>query len=589
MNDKPVTWDEARRSIDLPGFVESYGISLQKAGQLYKGVCPFHPEKTPSLTIYPDNHYYCFGCQEGGNALTFAMKMDGTNRKNALTKLSAYIGKPISGYSPDGIDFVHRRTLLAINEVAARYFEESLGKHQKRQLYLQRGLTDESIKKFKLGYAPPSGMAERFAKEPISPESLVDSGLMTKGNSPFFRNRLMIPYVDPRGNIVGFSGRAITEKDEKEAKYINTPATGIFQKRLQLYLFGQARDAIRETGKALLEEGQIDAIMSHQCGIRNAIAIGGTAITREHAYALRHISELVLVLDGDNAGVKAALRGAGNLTTVGSNVKVVVLPIYEKTGKGHDPDSYLRDPKCGPDKFMRLIEKAKPFFEAYYDYLSSVDDINTANGRLHAGRELAYAVSLSSNPFEQAYYIDFISRKLKVDANVFTEAVISTRKETENREREKELSPAQVEKIVSSMPMQSPSIVTEEALAINLLHNGNFPGYVATQLRPDMFSDPGFRQLAELRLNMPNYNPSTDLGSVKEQVSRGENAGTGVLRALEYGDDRMPSSSELGNMVNELRRQRREEKLRSISNDIVQSPSGRAGLLDDLLETLQQE
>lgn len=319
--------EQIKDKLNIVEVLASY-LKLQKAGSTWKARCPFHGEKTPSFVVSPTRQsYHCFGCGEHGDIFTFVEKMEGTDFKGALKTLAERAGVELvfdgkKGPTKDEKDALHE----VLDAATQWYMHERLAHTEITEYLKKRGLTDESIEGFKIGFAPEGW---RNLNEALLPSHSAlaqeQAGLIVKGEKGTydrFRSRIMFPLFDSVGRVVGFSGR-IWKGDEKEAKYVNTPETVLFHKSKFLYGFDRAKTGIRKFNCTLLVEGQMDLIACHQVGYTNAVALSGTALTEEHAQLLGRISKnIVIALDGDGAGVTAAIKSARLSLQHGFDVKV---------------------------------------------------------------------------------------------------------------------------------------------------------------------------------------------------------------------------------------------------------------------------
>lgn len=346
--------EEIKRRIDAVALMGRH-MELKKSGRTWKGCCPFHGERTPSFHVYPeDKHYKCYGCGEHGDVFTFLQKVQGKEFPEVVRALAAEVGVEIPETPEDSAEARARRkerneALLAC-DAAARYFAARLwsryGEAGQRYL-LERGVGEEAARLFRLGLAAPgwNDLARRLGEKGLSRESVDRAGLLVRKEGRAydrFRGRLVFPIAGLDGQVIGFGARAMGE--EKGAKYINTPETVLYKKSRALYGVDRAREAIRKTRSAVLVEGYFDVIALHQAGVRNAVAVCGTALTGEHMELLRRCDcrEVVILFDGDPAGLAAPARAEEALMALlpsGMAGKVATLPAEE--GKA-DPDDFVR-------------------------------------------------------------------------------------------------------------------------------------------------------------------------------------------------------------------------------------------------------
>lgn len=328
--------------------VSSY-VELAPAGKHMKAKCPFHNEKTPSFTISPDRGmYYCYGCQAGGDIFTFVQEMEGMDFKGALQLLADKAGVELKREDPK--KRTERDKQYDVLEEATKYFQEYLTKKTDASTYLKgRGVTAETIGKWRIGYAPgPPDHGWRELKnaletEKFTTQELLKAGLVKgadAGKEPYdlFRDRIMFPLFDTQGKVVAYSGRILT-KDSEAPKYVNSPETELFNKSEILYGYDKAKQGIRTMDFSLIVEGQFDVVMTHQAGYHNAVAVSGTALTEHHVMLLQRLSnKVVLALDSDKAGIAAVKRAADIMLARGMDVKVAYMP------DGEDPaDMIVKD------------------------------------------------------------------------------------------------------------------------------------------------------------------------------------------------------------------------------------------------------
>ncbi|MDO5765018.1 MAG: DNA primase, partial [Elusimicrobiales bacterium] len=344
--------------LDIVEFIRQYVPGLKRAGKTYKACCPFHKEKTPSFTCSSEKGlYYCFGCQEGGDIIAFLMKMESLSFNEALEKLAGMAGVEYKPAKPMTGEEMRRAGVRRLLDHAKAFYHKNLmsaGGEFARAYVKQRNLTKETCQKFELGFAKNDATA--FAREAkaagYTEKDLKDAGLCVitaYGARDYYRNRLMFPIINQRGDTVGFGGRIL---GDGEPKYLNSPETVLFTKSHVLYGLNFAGPAIRKTGRAVLLEGYMDVIACHQAGAEYTVAPLGTSLTEEHARLLKRYTDNVTVLfDPDAAGIKAALRGALILIERGLFVKVASLP------EGLDPDEYIA--KYGKESFENILDQGQ--------------------------------------------------------------------------------------------------------------------------------------------------------------------------------------------------------------------------------------
>lgn len=411
--------EQVSAETDILSVVSSY-VPLRRKGNRYWGCCPFHHEKTASFQVKPDEgFFYCFGCHVGGNAFKFISLIENINYYEAVKRQAEKLGIPIPTAEQSPQEMArenHLNDLRKIHEMAGSFYHNCLTKtgYGKDGLeYLHgRGITDQIIEEFKLGFAPDAWnkLSTAFLKRDVPAKLLLDGGLgmMRQGGGVYdrFRNRVMIPIMDERGRIVAFGGRVL---GQGEPKYLNSPETAIFNKRKLLFGLDKAKKAIQQEGFALVVEGYMDAISVYAAGVHNVVASLGTAFTQEQCrHIMRYGAELYFCYDSDAAGQNATVRGLSIARSTGAKVKVVSIP------DGKDPDEFIR--KHGVEAFRELLKKALPLVDFYIEYVKSKVDISRLEGKLQALNELMPLLSsIRGDNVERNVYVRKLSSLLDMD------------------------------------------------------------------------------------------------------------------------------------------------------------------------------
>jgi DNA primase len=347
--------EEIKSRTDIVEFISDY-VVLKKAGQNYKGLCPFHSEKTPSFMVSQTKQiFHCFGCGAGGDVVTFLMKHENLPFAEALRYIAKKSGINISESAFDRNYSAMRQHILQANEEAMQFYRKTLHGSQTAMSYLtRRGIIPDSVTAFSIGYAPDqrNALFTHLRKLGHPDSILTNAGLVVadgKGFRDWFRGRIIFPISTIRNDIVAFGGRVM---DNALPKYVNTPETEVFKKGETLFAINLAKDEIRKKGYALIVEGYLDAIMCHQHGFKNTVAPLGTALTQRHLQKLKSLTNrVVLVFDSDDAGMSAARRSLAICCALDFVAKVLLLP------QGEDPDSFLR--KSGSEPFRKGLSSAQ--------------------------------------------------------------------------------------------------------------------------------------------------------------------------------------------------------------------------------------
>ncbi|MEZ4777409.1 MAG: DNA primase [Bacteroidia bacterium] len=441
--------DQIYNAMDIVDIVSDY-VPLKKRGANYWARSPFNNEKTPSFAVNPVKGIYKdFSSGKGGNAINFLMEMEGYEYVDALKHVARKYNIEIEEEEETEeakVERDKRQSLFVVNEFASRYFYEQLTESPKgRQIGLsyfkERGILDATIEEFQLGYcldeweAFSKAAVEKFYKE----EYLIELGLVSRSEKTGnlidrFRGRVIFPIANPVGKIVGFGGR-ILGKAQDIAKYINSPESEIYHKGQILYGLFQAKKTIRDLDLCILTEGYMDTVILHQNGIKNVVASSGTALTPEQIRLIRRFTKNVLMIyDGDAAGVKAALRGIDLLLKEGMNARVLVLP------DNHDPDSYVNT--FGAKAFTDFAEKeALSFLDFKIRVLSEGKPKNDPRHQAELIKSLAETVGHIPDMVERQMYIKHVAQQVDITEALMTHAVEDARRETsklESRERRRE-------------------------------------------------------------------------------------------------------------------------------------------------------
>jgi DNA primase len=434
--------DEIKSRLDIVEVIQSY-IKLQKAGANYRAVCPFHSEKKPSFFVSPARQiWHCFGCQKGGDVFGFVKEIEGVEFGDALRTLAQKAGVELKKQDPKIQS--ERRRLYEICELACRFFEKQLeasqaGKEARKYL-LGRGISEESIKKWRLGYSPDSwqGLSDFLVGKGFKREEIERAGLSLKsekGGTHYdrFRGRIIFPILDLSSQAIGFGGRVFKNLKRpdggEEAKYINTPSTLLYDKSLALYGLNKAGIEIRKKDAFILVEGYTDAIMAHQAGFNNVVAVSGTALTSFQLKVLKRYSEnLLSCFDMDIAGNSATKRGIDLAQAAGFNIKVVKMP------EGQDPaDVIQKDPK----HWESLFDKAQTIHDFYFETTLSKFDKNTIEGKKAISKILLPIIKRIPDKIEQSIWVKTLAENLDTKEENVLEELKKTKVENRAVEGEK--------------------------------------------------------------------------------------------------------------------------------------------------------
>lgn len=515
--------NEIKYRNDIETAVSQY-VNLKRRGKNLVGLCPFHSEKTPSFTVYPENgSFYCFGCGVGGDVFTFTGLIENLDYMESIKLLAerSGISLPQDGYD-DSLQRLKKK-IYDINRDTARFFHSFLmspGGKWALDYLTGRGLTVKTIKHFGLGAAPDSwdALIHHLKEKGYTESDMLAANVIGKSNRggiyDRFRKRVMFPIINIRGNIVAFSGRAMPGEDKQAGKYVNTADTPVYKKSENLFGINFAKSVCSE--RVILVEGNMDVISLHQAGFENTVAPLGTAFTTEQANLLsRYTKEIVLMLDADAAGQKAVRRASGLLENTGLSVRVVVVP------DGKDPDEYIK--KNGKERFAALLEGAVSDME--YKLLTAAKDIdlNSEDGRLKYLAAAAEIIAATDDIMTRDIYIGRLSEKYGVSRTALTTRVNELRKRNSRQKQKKEISDIIRPKFTKDdiNPERRKSVkgtAAEETLIAVLLKNPDFYKIALDKLPPEKMLTSLNRRIYETIISVLEHGGSLDISAFAEKL-----------------------------------------------------------------------
>ena len=484
--------EELRQRNDIESVISSY-VNLKRRGSNLVGLCPFHNEKSPSFTVYPSsNSYYCFGCGAGGDPITFIRGIENLDYIDAVKFLADRSGMrmPETGYD-DSMQKL-RMKVYEINRAAARFFHEQLkteGGKKGLAYFKSRELSGSTIKHFGLGYAPDSwdslykhlrGLG--YSDDLIFAADLISKRKSGKGYFDRFRDRVMFPIIDLRGNVIAFGGRRLSE-DKTIAKYINSSDTPVYKKSTVLYALNYAKNS--KSKGIILAEGYMDVIALHQAGFDNAVAACGTAFTQEQARLLsRYTDEIIVTLDADEAGQKATNKTIEILKSTG--IKIRVLRITD----AKDPDEFIK--KFGNEKFKMLIEGANNDIEYKLMSAKSKFDLSTDDGKLSALKQAAQILANTDDSIARDLYTGRIADEFGVSKDVLTRQInmiFKSRVSNEKKQRiEKEIKRSSSnDRVNPERKHNTRSAIAEETIISLLMSDPSLYEYINERIKPSDF------------------------------------------------------------------------------------------------------
>lgn len=530
--------NEIKYKNDIEMTISQY-VNLKRRGKNLVGLCPFHSEKTPSFTVYPESSsFYCFGCGVGGDVITFTGLLENLDYIESVKLLAERSGVtlPQDGYD-DSMQKL-KNTVYDINRETARFFHQHLmtpeGKWALDYL-LSRGLTISTIKRFGLGAAPDSwdALINHLKSKGFSIDDMLTANVIGKSQRGSyydrFRKRVMFPIINIRGNVVAFSGRAMPGEDKMGGKYVNTSDTPVYKKSENLFGINYAKNFAEE--QIILVEGNMDVISLHQAGFQNAVAPLGTAFTSEQVNLLaRYTKEIVLMLDADAAGQKAAKRASQLLENTGLTVRVVVIP------DGKDPDEYIK--KNGPERFRALLEGAVSDIE--YKLLMAADgiDLNGDDGRLKYLSLAAEIIASCEDIMTRDIYIGRLSDKYGVSRTALSTKVDELRRKNIRSQKKKEISdiirPRFTKDDINPERRRSQKGTNaEETMLAVLLQHPDFSDEAKEKLPPERMITSLNRRIYEIILDASNSGRNLDISLFAEKLIPSE---VGYLVALQNSE-----------------------------------------------------
>ena len=476
---------------DIEHIVSGY-VQLKKKGRYLSGLCPFHSEKSPSFFVYPQTQsFYCFGCGAGGDVITFIRQIENLEYMEAVRFLADRCGMTVPQDSEDDGRARLKKRVLEINRETARYFHDCLMSEQGKDAYaylIRRGRDRKTIRHFGLGYAPDSwhGLVEHLRTKGFSEKEMIEANVAVQsqkgGAYDRFRNRVMFPIIDVRGNVIAFGGRAL---DDKGAKYLNSSDTIVFKKSKNLFALNFAKTS--KLPGLILAEGYMDVIAIHQAGFDNAVATLGTSLTEEQARLIsQYADKVVLAYDSDGPGQAATKRALNIFDEVG--VKVTVLSM---TG-AKDPDEYIQ--KYGRERFAMLIDGSRNAIEFELSRLRNNHDVQTADGKVNFLKEACKLFAGIRNPVEREVYITQVANELEISPQAIKAQIQSLDKREQSRQRRQQKADTNIyigrmaaAKNDVSRQVNLRYAMAEEGILYCLMKNPDFYQTVREKIAPEDF------------------------------------------------------------------------------------------------------
>ena len=568
--------DQVRQASDIVEVLSEF-LPLKKYGRNYKCLCPFHHEKTPSFNVSQDKQiFHCFGCGKGGNVITFLMEYEQMSFPEAVKFLAKRAGIPLPepGHSSRDSDAYSR--LYYANEQAAKFFRDSLlntdnGKKVLGYLHDKRGITDETIEQFQIGYAPNGweNLIDFARSKEITPEELLGSGLIIKrepgeGFYDRFRQKLMFPIFDFSQRVIGFGARALSSEDN--IKYLNSPETPLYNKSRLLYGLSHSRSEIRQEREALIVEGYMDFLSLYQADIRNAVAVSGTSFTRDHAVLLRRYADTVyLLFDADTAGQSAAKRCAEHFFAVGIDVRVAILP------EGDDPDSFVK--REGKQKLLEVIDSSASYFQFIKMTAEPPFEERNRAGQQMLVKSQLKMVSLTSDDVSRALMLKELSEIYGIPEELLMKSLQTVRSVETKTTQPKYTVLAdrpQLEKKILRLVISHPQLLD----------------IASSKLQPDWFITPEYTSIYKLALMLKEKGLESDFASMVDKIDDAK-----VRTVLTSLMEEEPESSDWEKIFSEyfekLQKAHRDGKIREYTERLREAEqSGDSAEVQELLEKI---
>ena len=575
--------EEIKNKLNVLDVISSY-IKLTKTGINYRGVCPFHSEKSPSFFVSPTRQmWHCFGCGAGSSIFDFIMRIEGVEFGNALRILANKAGVELKKENPQLR--TERTRLHEICDLACKFFEKQLdgsviGKEVEDYL-VGRGITKDSIKKWRVGYSPDTwnGLTDFLISKGYSRDEVIKAGLAIKkdnqstgGNDSYdrFRGRIMFPVFDLNSAVVGFGGRVFKQQNET-AKYINTPQTVLYDKSGVLYGLNNAKVAIRKNNQCVVTEGYTDVIMCHQAGFDNTVASSGTALTQKHLVILKRYSDnLVLAFDMDVAGDSATKRGINLAQEQGFNIKIIG-SYGEGKSKSDPADIIKKDSKIWEES----VAGAKSIMDYYFDSAFAKFDKNSPSGKKDIGLIVLPAIKRLQNKIEQSHWIQKISQMLQVKEDVVIEElgkIVVNQSNVEEPVKE-----AKEELVFDKIPENQRKRLIEEKILTLVIKNPAHVEFI-DETHLDLFSDKigDFIKKVKNLLNLPKdivekEQEDKNFKNIIESVVSSDSDFKNFVAALVLKDDYVvesESEEEMKLCLLQLKNIELKDKLNNISESI---------------------
>ena len=562
--------EELKYRCDIESIVSPY-TNLKRTGRNLKGLCPFHSEKTPSFVVYPENgSFFCFGCGAGGDIVTFVRMAEHLEYTEAIRFLAQKVGMPMPEDAENDQTAKLKVRILELNREAARFFHATLisPKGAKGLHYLRsRGLSDKTIRRFGLGYAPEEwdALKKHLLAKGFTEHEMLEAAVIRKSEKgrsyDQFRDRVMFPIIDLRGGVIGFGGRIM---GDGRPKYLNSADTPVFKKSRGLFAMNLAKAT--KQPRLMLCEGYMDAISVHQAGFDNAVATLGTALTAEQARLIaQYTSEVVICYDSDEAGQKATARANQLFEQTGVKVRVLSIP------DAKDPDEYIK--KFGAARFNKLVEESANSTEYAIEKIRRKFPPDTDDGKVGFLKEFCVLMSKIQNRVEADYYIGKTAADLNISREAMISQVDSLRRRSHKKEQKKFDSdlkiygqdvPAARQDLQRSANMRY--ALAEDKLIAALLKNPDYGRKLSEKIRPEQFVTDFNKGIYSILLERINSGRSLDMISLSADLSIEQmNRVSYLLATAAQNNPSLEQAKQYADIILEKQRQRTNEQVGSMN------------------------
>lgn len=521
-------------SCDIGDVIGTY-VPLKRAGRISKGLCPFHSEKTPSFCVYHDTQsFYCFGCGVGGDVITFLKKAENLSYVEAIHVLARRMGMAVPEGKED-ITAKRRKAILAINRETARFYHRALRSSAGApgyQYLRERGLSDEIIIHYGLGYAPDSFhvLLDHLRKKGFSDldiEAAAVAKRSSKGNLyDLFRNRVIFPIIDLSGNVIAFGGRVM---DDSKPKYLNSPETLVFKKSKNLFSLNFARKT--ESDTLILAEGYMDVISMYAAGFHNVVATLGTALTPEQARIIaKYAKQVILSYDADEAGQKAIRRAMNLFSEVGLSTNVLHID------GAKDPDEYIK--KFGADRFRRILNESLSVMDFELSRIRANYHLDLAEDKIAYTREACVAIAQIDDAVSRSVYAGTVAKECGVDLSAVTGRVDTIRRANQKRQQQKQIREviapnytAPSYKVNPQKAQHEKETAAEEMIVSLLLHHPELTSKILNQIPDSLFVTDFNRKLLSMLRTLTAEGETVSLPLLNAQLTDEERAAVSAFTA----------------------------------------------------------